>query len=359
MAPKSTEKTVINRDRRIASVLVEHHPEVLHRLWTEALPGEAEGSEGGSAQFERVLYLLVQAFQYGRWGSYYCSYEPMEGVRWLTRVAGAVTPHLLMEEDASALVGHLMQVVGEMSMVVARTMAEAHVEELRELLEVKTGFIRLTTHELRRPLGLARGHLALLQEGTYGELPEMMMHPLQQIASSSSEMAGLLDGLAEIARLEDRAEVLTPGPCRIGVLLQDAVRTVEPEARMKQVYIQHLPPQQDLQIMADAEKLRIAVLNLLTNAVKYAPSESVVRVETRQRQDEVAIAVADQGPGIDPSEGERVFEKHFRSGTLRDDLPGLGLGLYIVRQIVELHGGRVTLDSIPGAGSTFAIHLPA
>jgi signal transduction histidine kinase len=152
--------------------------------------------------------------------------------------------------------------------------------------------------------------------------------------------------------------VLNPSPCRLGALVSDVIRAVEPDARMKGVSIDERLPQPDVQIIADTEKLRIAVLNLLTNAIKYAPSESTVSVEAAIGRGEVAIAVADQGPGIDPSDEDQVFEKYYRSSRLPESLPGLGLGLYIVRQIVELHGGRVTLESVPGLGSTFAIFLP-
>lgn len=327
-----------------------------------ALPGEDEGGSGDGLEPDRILDSLGQAFERGRWGSFYCRFKrPGQAARWLSHIAGLLVPHLLHELDASELVARLMETVSEMTLVVSeseRAEAERAAGDLAELVEIKSAFLRLTTHELRRPLGLTRGHLALLQEGTYGGVTDLMRHPLQQIAASAHEMSNLIDGLAAVARLEDRADVLHPGPCRVAVLVDDAVRAVEPEAGLKGVRIVPQLPRADLQITADADRLRIAVLNLLTNAIKYAPADSTVTVHTAERPQEVAIAVADQGPGIDPVDGEHVFEKYYRSGRLPDHLPGLGLGLYIVRQIVELHGGKVTLDSAPGNGSTFAIILP-
>lgn len=362
MSSNSTDNVVTTTEQRIAATLQESRQEILARLWVGIPSGGTEGESGDRGDAERVLHVLAQAFEHGRWGTYYCLFrEPLAAARWLTWVAVALVPFLFRERDGAALVARLIEVVGEMTLVVSqaeRADIDREADELRELVELKSAFLRLTTHELRRPLGLTRGHLALLQEGTYGDVPDLMRHPLQQIASGAHEMASLLDGLAAVARLEDRAEVLNPSPCRLGALVSDVIRAVEPDARMKGVYIDERLPQPDVQIIADTEKLRIAVLNLLTNAIKYAPSESTVSVEAAIGRGEVAIAVADQGPGIDPSDEDQVFEKYYRSSTLPESLPGLGLGLYIVRQIVELHGGRVTLESVPGRGSTFAIFLP-
>ncbi|MGH7867338.1 MAG: sensor histidine kinase, partial [Candidatus Dormibacteraceae bacterium] len=259
------------------------------------------------------------------------------------------------------VVSRLTEAVAEMTLVVTeseRAGAERVADELRELVDLKTAFIRLTTHELRRPLGFTRGHISLLEEGTYGDIPEGMRHSLQQILAGAHEMSNLVDGLAAVARIEDRAEVLNPVPCKVATLVADAVRAVTPEAGLKGVRVEQRLPRPDLQIPADRERLRIAVLNLLTNAIKYAPADSTVTVHAAERPREVAIVVSDQGPGIDAVDGEQVFEKHYRSGRVVSRLPGLGLGLYIVRQIAELHRGRVTLTSIPGEGSTFAIILP-
>jgi signal transduction histidine kinase len=359
VSPNSTQNAVTT-DQRIAAVLLRNGQHIAARLG--ALPGEGEGGAGDGLEPVRILRSLGQAFEHGRWGSFYCQFErPGEAARWLSRIASALVSHLHQEADAPELVARLMQSVAEMTLVVSdgeRADAERAARDLEELVEIKSAFLRLTTHELRRPLGLTRGHLALLEEGTYGSVPDLMRHPLQQIAAGAHEMSNLVDGLAAVARLEDRADVLHPGPCRLAALVDDVVRAVEREAGLKAVRIEPRLPRPDLQITVDAERLRIAVLNLLTNAIKYAPPESTVTVHTSERQREVAIAVADEGPGIDPGDGERVFDKYYRSGRLPDHLPGLGLGLYIVRQIVELHGGRVTLDSSPGNGSTFAIILP-
>jgi signal transduction histidine kinase len=105
----------------------------------------------------------------------------------------------------------------------------------------------------------------------------------------------------------------------------------------------------------DAYLVRIAVINLLGNAVKFAPDDSVVTVMVAAAVGEASIAISDRGPGIDPADAERLFEPWQRGAG--SETPGLGLGLYIVRQIADLHGGRVTVDSTPGSGAVFTLTL--
>jgi signal transduction histidine kinase len=357
----SIDNAVIPPDQQIATILREAGQGILARLRPDARPGEA-GVSSSKVDPGQVLLALAQAFACGRWGSFYCLFsEPMEAVRYLGQVAMLLTPYLLRQPDPDKLVSRLLEIVREMALVVGeaeRASAEREAKELRLISKLKTDWVSLTMHELRRPVGLIRGHLELLQDGTYGSIPSEAQSPLGQIAAGAHEIAHLLDGLAAVAKLRSRAGLLQRAPCRVSALVSDVVQSVEREAGLKRVQILKRTPRPDLQVMADAERMRIALLNLLTNAIKYAPPDTTVTVQAAERPWEVAIAIADQGPGIDPSEANRIFEMHYRSQRLPDHLPGLGLGLYIVREIVELHGGRVTLQSAPGQGSVFAILLP-
>jgi two-component system, sensor histidine kinase LadS len=114
----------------------------------------------------------------------------------------------------------------------------------------------------------------------------------------------------------------------------------------------------DLEIMADRERLRIALVNLLGNAIKYAPPASTVTIDVERKSSQVVIAVHDQGPGVPVAEAKRLFDKHQR-GPCGSQAPGLGLGLYIVRRIVELHEGTVAVRNGSGEGAVFSIRLPA
>lgn len=277
----------------------------------------------------------------------------------LTKVSVHVARELVTMPNAADLTSRMFQVVGSLTslMVDAReAAAQREANELRELVKIKSDFLRLTTHELRRPLGLLSGYLSLIQEGAYGEIPDKMRPGLQMAEAGTAEMAMLVEGLASIARLEDRAGALRRQPTRLGHLVNDAVVAVMPEATAKTITIEQQLPEPDILASVDRQLLRVAVVNLLGNAVKYAPGQSTVRVVVKTAEADLTVAVSDEGPGIDLAEIEHIFEPWRRASKAQGS--GMGLGLYIVRQIVDLHGGRVLLDSTPGQGSTFTVVLP-
>jgi two-component system OmpR family sensor kinase len=276
----------------------------------------------------------------------------------LARVSVQLVREMVTMPDAADLVARTMQavaLVGSLLTAGRRAAAERETHELRALVAVKSDFLRLTTHELRPPIGLMNGYLSLFREDAFGSVPEQMHPGLRHIEAAAAEMANLVEGLIEVARLEDRADALRREPCPLGPLVGDAIVAVEPEAAAKGITIEHRPARPEVTARVDGARLRIAVLNLVANAVKHSGKGTTVRVEV-SAETELTIAVSDQGPGIGPDEAERIFESWHRApDTIA---PGLGLGLYIVQQIVTLHGGRVTLASTPGQGSTFSVVLP-
>lgn len=283
--------------------------------------------------------------------------EQVAGV--LVKISEGAVRQVVAMPDGPDLVSQLIQVVGLLGSLLIdgrRAVAKREADQLRELLQTKDDFLRLTTHELQRPLGLLNGHLSLITEGTFGDVPEKMKSGLRMVEAGAVEMRTLVEGLATIARLEDRGGALRRQPTRLGHLVGDAVAAITPEAAAKDISIQQQLPEPDILVNVDRELVRIVVVNLLSNAAKYSPERSTVRVTVSPAGADMAVAVSDEGPGIDPAEAERVFEQWHRATM--ETAPGMGLGLYIVRQIMTLHGGRVTLESTPGEGSTFTAVLP-
>jgi signal transduction histidine kinase len=275
----------------------------------------------------------------------------------LARVSVAVAREVVTMPNAADLVARTLQVVGLLGSLAVGTreaVAQREADELRALIQVKSDFLRLTTHELRRPLGLLSGYLSMIGEGAYGDVSEKLRASLQQVEAGAVEMAILVDGLASIARLEGRANALHRRPTRIGHLVSDAVEAVMPEATAKNIGMERQLPEPDILAHIDRDLLRVAVVNMLGNAVKYAPAETVVRILVSESDADLTVAVSDQGPGIDPAEAERIFDRWHRA----PDATAPGLGLYIVRQVVALHGGHVVVESTPGEGSRFKVVLP-
>jgi signal transduction histidine kinase len=248
----------------------------------------------------------------------------------------------------------LFQAAAVLSSVVTTGQQGAN-DELRAVVDIKSNQLRQATHELRRPIGVVNGHLSLLLDGSFGTVPNELLPSLGTMQGAVSQMQELLDLLAEAARLEDRAQALRKERTALGHLVCDAIRAVEAEATARKVVIERAVPEPDLIARVDPRHMRIALTNLIANAVKFTSEGSQVMVKVRADEDGFAIAVADQGPGIAPEERERIFERWHRG---RSTSPGLGLGLAIVSDIVALHGGRLHLDSPTGKGATFTMVVP-
>jgi signal transduction histidine kinase len=182
----------------------------------------------------------------------------------LARVSVRVVREMAAMPGGVDLVARTIQVVGLVGSLLAdgrRAAAQREAEELRGLVAIKSDFLRLTTHELRRPLGLLSGYLSLIDDGAYGDVPEKMRAGLRMVEAGAVEMAALVNGLAGIARLEDRAGVLRRQPTRLGHLAGDAVEAIEAEAAAKGISIEKQVPEPDILATADRDLLKIAITN--------------------------------------------------------------------------------------------------
>jgi signal transduction histidine kinase len=287
---------------------------------------------------EIALGALVEAFRNGRWGSYWCRFpEPAAALRQLTDLSIAALPQLLEFPDAGRLVARLMEVLSEMATVVVageRTSWERETFQLRELLRVKEDSLRLAVHELRAPVGRIGGYLSMIRDGDFGEISDSTRKVVRQ--------------------LEDHAAFLRRSRIHLNDLVPSAIESVRAEASFKRIAVDH-ETKSDFEVNADPHYLRIAIANLLSNSIKYSPEDSTVRVDAARLHGAVDIRIRDEGPGIDAVEAGLIFERYRRGSSTT---PGLGLGLYLVRRIVEMHGGQVMVSKEQPKGSSFTIHLP-
>ena len=231
------------------------------------------------------------------------------------------------------------------------------IQELRELLEAQEDSLDLAVHELRGPLGRIAAYLSMVGAGDLGILPESAREVVESASADTRLMARMVDRLAEAARLEGHTHHRPcHAQCNVGDVLASAISGVRAEASARRIRLSQRVADSDLEVRGNPDQLSAAVANLLSNSIKYSPEASTVTVQTATRHSRVAITVTDQGPGITAADAPLVFDKHYRASSIT---PGLGLGLYLVRRIVESHGGIVTLQSEPGQGATFTIVLPA
>ena len=234
------------------------------------------------------------------------------------------------------------------------------VKELEELDQIRTDFVAAVSHELRTPLTNIMGEVELLQDGDRGELTGCQAHGLDVIDRNSNRLFMLIDDLLTLSEVENGALVLHPEETTVSSLVRDVGTQAAPVAKAKSVTLEiDYGPQAGV-IVADPVQLDRALSNLLDNAVKFTPAGGTAALKVSRVGDDVEFRVSDTGVGIPEEEQVRLFTRFFRSSVAtRLAIQGTGLGLVIVKRIVEAHGGSVSIVSKPGVGTTVTVRLPA
>jgi PAS domain S-box-containing protein len=230
--------------------------------------------------------------------------------------------------------------------------------ELENANRSKDDFLATVSHELRTPLNAILGWVRMLRAGMLTD--DKKERALETIERNANAQTQLIEDLLDVSRIISGKLRLDVGPVEVPSVIENAVEGVRPAANAKSISLTHTIDPNAGQICGDADRLQQVVWNLLTNAVKFSPKGASVTVDVRRRDAVVEIAVADNGQGIAPEIADLIFER-FRQADASPSRQhgGLGLGLAIVRHLVELHGGNVKVHSDgPGAGSTFTVSLP-
>jgi two-component system phosphate regulon sensor histidine kinase PhoR len=233
------------------------------------------------------------------------------------------------------------------------------VTQLRRLETIRSDFAANVSHELQTPITAIKGYVETLLDSAAVTDRQARLF-LEIVARNADRLAAIVEDLLALSRLEEpgTAQALERTPTRIAPLLESVVGQFQASASEKGIRINR-DASAALQARVNPRLLERAVANLLSNAVKYAPRNSTVTLSARSDDGVLIIAVADQGPGIAAEHLPRLFERFYRVDRARSrDLGGTGLGLAIVKHIVIVHGGRVEVESTPGAGSTFRIMVP-
>ncbi len=234
------------------------------------------------------------------------------------------------------------------------------VTHLRRLEMARRDFVANVSHELKTPITSIKGFVETLLAGAINE-PENAQSFLQIMARQTDRINEIIDDLLSLSRIEQDAEqgrvFLTTGKIR-GVL-EGAIHICEAKAAAKNITVNLTCPD-ELRARISAPLLEQALVNLIDNAIKYSAPESAVQVEAQRDGAEVMVRVRDQGCGIEKNQLSRIFERFYRVDAGRSrKIGGTGLGLAIVKHIAQALGGRVTVESTPGQGSIFSLHLLA
>jgi two-component system phosphate regulon sensor histidine kinase PhoR len=223
---------------------------------------------------------------------------------------------------------------------------------------VRRDFVANASHELRTPLTSIRGFVEALEDGALRE-EETAQRFLGKIRTHADRMTALVDDLLELSRLESGGRPPALQETRVVEVVEDVVASFADPATRKNITLRRVDRGAPL-VMADPDRLRRILENLVDNAVKYTPEGGRVEVTTHSLPDGSAqIEVADNGPGIAAEHLPRIFERFYRVDKARSRaLGGTGLGLSIVRHLAEGMGASVSVDSQPGRGARFSVLIP-
>jgi signal transduction histidine kinase len=212
---------------------------------------------------------------------------------------------------------------------------------------------------LRTPLTAISGFVDILVDGMVGELPPRVRHYLGVVQSNNRRLAGIIDDLLDISRIEAGRAELQRSAIDVAATIGAVVTSLGQQVSGKdQTLTVDLPPRLPA-AWADPARVAQILTNLLSNAHKYTPAGGSIAITAGADEQEIRIEVADTGIGMTPAEQDRLFTKFFRSGNPQArQVSGTGLGLAITKTLVELHGGTVTVRSAAGEGSTFGFTLP-
>jgi signal transduction histidine kinase/DNA-binding response OmpR family regulator len=222
----------------------------------------------------------------------------------------------------------------------------------------KSEFLASMSHELRTPLNAVIGFSDVLLEEMFGGLNEKQNEYIEDIRDSGRHLLELLNDILDLSKIEAGRMRLEPGPFSLADVLEDGLRMVRDRASKHAIELDVDVDREVGVIVADELKIKQVVLNLLTNAVKFTPDGGRVEVAARRVDGQVEVRVSDTGVGIPLEDQARIFES-FEQGARESKEEGTGLGLTLSRKIVELHGGRIWVDSKPGDGSVFTFTIPS
>jgi PAS domain S-box-containing protein len=234
-----------------------------------------------------------------------------------------------------------------------------NIQKDREIEEVKSDFISIVSHELRTPLSAIKGFLSMILKKDFGELNDKQFHYLNRVHQSNQRMINLVEDLLDVSYIESGKINLSPSPLALEGVITDVVTELASKGFEKQITLKVNRTRKLPLVLADETRLRQILVNLVDNAIKYSFPRSEVVVDFKAQGDELVTSIADTGVGITQSQIERIFQKFGRIyNPMSVQSGGTGLGLYIVKRLVESHGGRIWVSSREGKGSKFSFSLP-
>jgi len=226
--------------------------------------------------------------------------------------------------------------------------------------KMKTEFVSLSAHQLRTPLSAIKWTLRMLLDGDLGEITAEQKGFIEKTYISNERMISLINDLLDITRIEEGRYLYKPTLAGLEDITQFVLNSYKEEFEKKKIKCIFQKPTERLPaVKVDVEKIRLVIQNLIDNAIKYTPADGEVTISLECGKKEIEFSIKDTGVGIPEDQKERLFTKFFRgANAIRMETEGSGLGLFISKNIIEAHGGKIWFESEEGKGTTFHFTLP-
>ncbi len=233
-------------------------------------------------------------------------------------------------------------------------------QRLQELDHAKNDFMANISHEMRTPLTLMLGALESLASSDTEELDQQQLDYVEVIRRNGMSLLRLINDLLDLARLDAAKVRLRLEAFDLGGLVSGIVTQAGPMASWRSLTLDCEVPPEPVEVRFDELKIEKVILNLVANAIKFTPAGGRIHLSVEPDENEIRVRVSDTGIGIAEDQHERIFERFSQvDGTATRQRGGTGIGLALVKQLVELHAGTIGVESVPGKGSTFTVRLPA
>lgn len=245
--------------------------------------------------------------------------------------------------------------------IVGATIIFRDVGHEQELLRLKDEFVSIVSHQLRTPASAVKWYLEAMIDNRHGNpMNEWQTSKLNQAFQSNERMIHLINDLLNVSRIDSNRVELRITSCKLQEVIDAEIEELAHFANAHNVSIENTIADTIPSVDIDVDKVREVVVNALTNAIKYTKSgHHTVRVSAQEQGDKVVFTVQDEGIGIPKKDLNHMFEKFYRAdNAIESQTEGSGLGLYIARQIVQLHGGEMTIASVEDEGTTITFSLP-
>ncbi|MBD0305821.1 MAG: GAF domain-containing protein [Nitrospiraceae bacterium] len=241
---------------------------------------------------------------------------------------------------------------------VNQALAMANVR-LREMDQLKSAFVSTVSHELRTPMTSIKGYVENLSDGLVGELTERQSYYLSRVKHNIERLTRMINDLLDLSKIEAGAVSIARRPVSIYELVADVVEGFQTMACERSLSLTSTLEDGLPVTKGDRDKLHQVLTNLIHNAMKFTPKGGEIRIEVRMDEDRaIRVCIADTGCGIHADDLGKIFDRFYRGNASTAESSGAGLGLAITKNLVELHGGRIWAESVPGEGSRFFVTLP-